>query len=259
MPIYNENNLPLTIILIVCGVGTMLLLFNVALIVYLIRRKKKKGEADSTTDTNETDANIVEMFSPPPPYPDEINFQFEDEYKPFVPHLQQHQKQQLMPNVQHKQHLKYVKSLGQQNPEYSFAYAWEGVDQGLGGNEVRDDDEEEDVHISSLRQLDHKISAALQHQDMSASLLNTANRHLTSSNRPFGSGYSNSNNNNNTNSSFNLSLGQVGTAEEYLMEARAFPYERLSHQGGGQGNQMFKANSNCKIYQDLDEFKGHLV
>jgi len=190
MPIYNENNLPLTIILIVCGVGTMLLLFNVALIVYLIRRKKKKGEADSTTDTNETDANIVEMFSPPPPYPDEINFQFEDEYKPFVPHLQQHQKQQLMPNVQHKQHLKYVKSLGQQNPEYSFAYAWEGVDQGLGGNEVRDDDEEEDVHISSLRQLDHKISAALQHQDMSASLLNTANRHLTSSNRPFGSGYS---------------------------------------------------------------------
>lgn len=72
LPIYNGNNLPLTIILVVCGVGTMLLLFNVALIVYLIKRKKKKGEADSTTDTNETDANIVEMFSPPPPYPDEL-------------------------------------------------------------------------------------------------------------------------------------------------------------------------------------------
>ncbi len=76
LPIYNENNLPLTIILVVCGVGTLLLLFNVALIVYLIKRKKKKGEADSTTDTNETDANIVEMFSPPPPYPDELNYQF---------------------------------------------------------------------------------------------------------------------------------------------------------------------------------------
>ncbi len=45
LPIYNVNNLPLTIILVVCGVGTMLLLFNVALIVYLIKRKKKKGEA----------------------------------------------------------------------------------------------------------------------------------------------------------------------------------------------------------------------
>ena len=50
---------------------------------------------DSTTDTNETDANTVEMFSPPPPYPDELNYQFdlgginnfEDEYRPFVPHL----------------------------------------------------------------------------------------------------------------------------------------------------------------------------
>lgn len=95
LPIYNGNNLPLTIILVVCGVGTMLLLFNVALIVYLIKRKKRKGEADSTTDTNETDANTVEMFSPPPPYPDELNYQFdlglnnfEDEYRPFVPHLQ---------------------------------------------------------------------------------------------------------------------------------------------------------------------------
>ena len=44
MPIYNGNDLPLTIILIVCGVGTMLLLFNVALIVYFIRKRKRKGE-----------------------------------------------------------------------------------------------------------------------------------------------------------------------------------------------------------------------
>lgn len=44
MPIYNGNDLPLTIILIVCGVGTLLLLFNVALIVYFIRKRKRKGE-----------------------------------------------------------------------------------------------------------------------------------------------------------------------------------------------------------------------
>lgn len=45
MPIYTGNDLPLTIILVVCGVGTILLLLNVALIAYLINKKKKKGEA----------------------------------------------------------------------------------------------------------------------------------------------------------------------------------------------------------------------
>lgn len=86
MPIYNGNDLPLTIILIVCGVGTLLLLFNVALIVYFIRKRKHKDETDSTTGTNETDTNTVEMFSPPPPYPDELNYQFgyDDENRPFV-------------------------------------------------------------------------------------------------------------------------------------------------------------------------------
>lgn len=129
MPIYNENNLPLTIILIVCGVGTMLLLFNVALIVYLIKRKKKKGEADSTTDTNETDANIVEMFSPPPPYPDELNYQFEmnnhnfeDEYKPFVPHM--HSNIGHHGNTHQKPHFqsKYMKEMNDHS-DYAFAYA----------------------------------------------------------------------------------------------------------------------------------------
>lgn len=32
---------------------------------------------DSTTGTNETDANTVEMFTPPPPYPDELNYQLD--------------------------------------------------------------------------------------------------------------------------------------------------------------------------------------
>ena len=48
LPIYSGNSLPLTIILVVCGVGTLLLLFNVALIVYLIKRKKRKGEAGNS-------------------------------------------------------------------------------------------------------------------------------------------------------------------------------------------------------------------
>ncbi len=77
LPIYTGNDLPLTIILVVCGVGTLLLLFNVILIIYFIRKRKKKGETDSTTGTNETDANTIEMFTPPPPYPDELNYQLE--------------------------------------------------------------------------------------------------------------------------------------------------------------------------------------
>lgn len=44
LPIYTGNDLPLTIILIVCGVGTLLLLFNVILIIYFIRKRKKKSE-----------------------------------------------------------------------------------------------------------------------------------------------------------------------------------------------------------------------
>ena len=52
LPIYNDNNnLPLTIILAVCGVGTMLLLFNVALIVFLIKRKQRNGEAGKNFKT----------------------------------------------------------------------------------------------------------------------------------------------------------------------------------------------------------------
>ena len=43
--VYNGgNDLPLTIILVVCGVGTLLLLFNVILIIYFMRKRKRKGE-----------------------------------------------------------------------------------------------------------------------------------------------------------------------------------------------------------------------
>lgn len=40
----------------------------------IITLKKIK---DSTTDTNETETNTVEMFSPPPPYPDELKYQID--------------------------------------------------------------------------------------------------------------------------------------------------------------------------------------
>lgn len=77
MPIFTGNDFPLTVILVICGSGTLFMLFNVAFIIYLIKKRKRKGEADSTTDTNETEANTVEMFSPPPPYPEELNYQID--------------------------------------------------------------------------------------------------------------------------------------------------------------------------------------
>ncbi len=45
LPIFTGNELPLTIILIICGSGTLFMLFNVAFIIYLIKKRKRKGEA----------------------------------------------------------------------------------------------------------------------------------------------------------------------------------------------------------------------
>lgn len=45
LPIFTGNDLPLTIILIICGSGTLFMLFNIAFIIYLIKKRKKKGEA----------------------------------------------------------------------------------------------------------------------------------------------------------------------------------------------------------------------
>lgn len=80
---------------------------------------------DSTTDTNETEANTVEMFSPPPPYPDELNYQFDlnlnnfdEEHKPFMPHIRH-------PNRLSQAHLtssKYLKELNDQL-DYPIEYA----------------------------------------------------------------------------------------------------------------------------------------
>lgn len=292
LPIYNGNNLPLTIILVVCGVGTMLLLFNVALIVYLIKRKKRKGEADSTTDTNETDANTVEMFSPPPPYPDELNYQFdlglnnfEDEYRPFVPHLQSNFQKGHPSQLMNQNANKYFKDINDP-ADYVIEYAspmhqqqWLNDPGKFKKNKKFFFDNfdiyilkevcEDDVHINSLRQLDHKLTAALADGSI-LTVQQPTNRHSIL-NRPFGA-----------TSSFQQNLNHIssvgGNLDNFLLETRAFPYERLkqatdSSSSSNQSNvgatfnsnqqlnniHNFRANSSCKIYQDVDEFKGHLV
>ena len=45
MQVFTGNELPLTIILVICGSGTLFMLFNIAFIVYLIKKRKLKGEA----------------------------------------------------------------------------------------------------------------------------------------------------------------------------------------------------------------------
>ena len=127
-----------------------------------------------------------------------------------------------------------------------------------------------------MRQLDHKLANALAEgsllgskhvSNMTSSLMNTGNRH--SGVRQFGTSNSNS---------LHQNLNQLSSiGDNYMMETRAFPYERLTQANGGGGGldassahihsshlnnshaHNYRTNSSCKIYQDLDEFKGHLV
>ena len=124
-----------------------------------------------------------------------------------------------------------------------------------------------------MRQLDHKLTAAL--AEGSLLTVQPTNRHSILT-RPFGA-----------TTSFQQNLNQIssvgGNLDNFLLETRAFPYERLkqpnslgndSSSASNQSssnvatinstNQLnnihnFKTNSNCKLYQDVDEFKGHLV
>lgn len=154
------------------------------------------------------------------------------------------------------------------------------------------------MYLHSLRQLDKNIAAAIAGVSASSSNMtqpltsnpNTnsmrssfnPNNRLSFINRPFGTASS---------SSFHQNLNNISSqfADNYLMETRAFPYDRLSqarltsinsnkqlnvvptsiqqlqHQMHNvnatpvntNNNSNFKANSSCKIYQDLDEFKTH--
>lgn len=45
MPMFTGNDFPLTVIIFICGGGTLFMLFNVVFIVYLIKKRNRKGEA----------------------------------------------------------------------------------------------------------------------------------------------------------------------------------------------------------------------
>ena len=154
---------------------------------------------------------------------------------------------------------------------------------------------DEDTYLSSLRQLDKNIAAAIAgvapscqphkstsrssfNQNKRLSYINNHNQSKNVLNRPFGT----------SSNSFHQNLNNIPTfGENYVMGTRAFPYDRLGsqarltsmnsnkqlnnipasnkvHVSNGIGN--YRGNSTCKIYQDLDdnqthngEFKGHLV
>jgi hypothetical protein len=119
---------------------------------------------------------------------------------------------------------------------------------------------EEDLYLSSLRQLDKNltITAGLKPSSTVNSTMRSSfnpNNRLSFVNRPIA-----------TSASFNQNLNSYsgGAGDNYLIETQAFPYDHLSQQqlqqkrpqiGGGIN---YRANSSCKIYQDLDEYKGHL-
>jgi hypothetical protein len=153
---------------------------------------------------------------------------------------------------------------------------------------VEQNEVDDDVYLSSLRQLDQNIAAAIAVTEGSnnsskiannvtsnpiqlpsslRSSFNHTNR-LSFINRPFAvnsnSFHQNLNNltasySDNNNNSIN---------SNYLSETRGFPYDRLSqarltsNRQLNSNNQLQsinqRTNSTCKIYQDLDEFKGHL-
>ncbi|CAF1101020.1 unnamed protein product, partial [Didymodactylos carnosus] len=94
-PFIPQTRFSLTVILVVCALGILLLLFNIILIAIFVKRRRKKSDNDSTTGTNETEANTVEIFQPPPIFTDDNSgypfntyqrYDEEDVKRPFVTH-----------------------------------------------------------------------------------------------------------------------------------------------------------------------------
>jgi hypothetical protein len=186
---------------------------------------------------------------------------------------------------------KYLKDLNDQL-DYAIEYATP-----INQWPIEQTECDEDVYLSSLRQLDKNIAAAIAgvtpscqpnkstgrlsfNQNKRLSYINNHNQsNNTALNRPFGT----------SSNSFHQNLNNVSSfGDNYIMaNTRAFPYDRLGsqarltsinsnkqlnnmpssnkvHISNGIGN--YRGNSTCKIYQDLDdsqthngEFKGHLV
>jgi hypothetical protein len=63
------EDIPLIIILTVCGIGIILLALNIFLILFFIRRRRKKLDKDSSESGSQ--ANTVEMFNAPPVFVDD--------------------------------------------------------------------------------------------------------------------------------------------------------------------------------------------
>ena len=142
---------------------------------------------------------------------------------------------------------------------------------------------DDDIYLSSLRQLDKNISAAIATSSTSnvihpatalakttiRSSFNPNNRLSFMSTTHNPRSFANS-------SSFHQNLNNISSfGDNYLVQTRAFPYDRMSQNrltsisskqqinmpiSNSNNNTSFnnRANSSCKIYQDLDEFKGHL-
>ena len=193
---------------------------------------------DSTTDTNETEANTVEMFSPPPPYPDELAYHFDfnghhglydDEHKPFVTYLSMNINGQRrhhgtglrhQPQVSSKYNFSDLTGGGSEQLDYAIEYATPihsggGASGGENGGDENDNENEneennnknnnnnENIYLSSLRQLDRNLTAAISSSNITNKHLNNSNIIRSSfnpnSNRLSFGNRSSSNNSNNNN------------------------------------------------------------
>ena len=188
---------------------------------------------------------------------------------------------------------KYLKDLNDQL-DYAIEYATP-----INQWPVEQTECDEDVYLSSLRQLDKNIAAAIAGVAPSCQSNKSASRSSFNHNKRLSyiNNHNQSNNSNNvlnrpfgtSSNSFHQNLNNAPSfGDNYIMATRAFPYDRLGSQIGSQArinsskqlNNMppsnkvhisngignYRGNSTCKIYQDLDdtqthngEFKGHLV
>ena len=260
----------------------------------------------------------MEMFSPPPPYPDELNYQFdlnmngfEDENKPFMPHLR-HQNRLSRSQLTSS---KYLKDLTDQL-DYPLEYATP-IHQAWQNEQATDIGCDDELYINSLRQLDKNITAALAGVSASAALKQhhhhqQQQQQLQSPYMQFTNRYSSQYDASPSFSSLNHGSSPLGCVDpNILIETRAYPCERiepstsgiyqphphpqqqpqqqqqplsqpskLTFNANGQplnqivlpsANSLYSSAANnlhhfgnlnastCKIYQDLDEYKGHLV
>ncbi|CAF1285704.1 unnamed protein product, partial [Didymodactylos carnosus] len=147
-PFVPQTRFSLTVILIVCALGIFLLIFNIILIAIFVKRRRKKSDNDSTTGTNETEANTVEIFQPPPIFTDDNSgypfntyqrYDDEDVKRPFVTHTTTLGPKTLRLSPQNQNN-------GEKRILQSQSPVW------------KNNDPDEDLsYVDSIRQLQHSI------------------------------------------------------------------------------------------------------